>query len=53
VTHLLVHATLHLLGHDHAEDGEAARMEALERRIVMSLGFNDPYGDATLPPDGA
>ncbi|MEM7766323.1 MAG: rRNA maturation RNase YbeY [Pseudomonadota bacterium] len=45
VTHLLVHATLHLLGHDHEDAAEAERMEATERRIVISLGFPDPYGD--------
>jgi len=44
VVHLLVHATLHLLGHDHLEDAEAARMEALEIRILAGLGFPDPYG---------
>lgn len=43
VTHLIVHATLHLLGHDHVEEGEAARMEALEVRILDSMGLPDPY----------
>ena len=47
VIHLLIHATLHLLGHDHEEDGEAARMEALETGIVTGLGFPDPYLSAT------
>ena len=44
VTHLVVHGTLHLLGHDH-ETGEAdaERMEALERRILKRLGVADPY----------
>ena len=39
VAHLVVHGTLHLLGHDH-ETGEAdaERMEALERRILKRLG---------------
>lgn len=42
--HLLVHGTLHLLGHDH-ETGEAdaAAMEAAERRALGSLGIADPY----------
>ncbi|MEM8849528.1 MAG: rRNA maturation RNase YbeY [Pseudomonadota bacterium] len=53
VTHLLVHASLHLLGHDHVDDAEAERMEATERRIVRSLGFPDPYGDANIPPCGS
>ncbi|SFI87177.1 rRNA maturation RNase YbeY [Jannaschia pohangensis] len=43
VIHLLVHATLHLLGHDHIDEEEAMRMEALEVRIVTALGFSDPY----------
>ena len=43
VIHLLVHATLHLLGHDHQTDAEAARMEALEVKILAGLGFPDPY----------
>jgi probable rRNA maturation factor len=44
VSHLVVHGTLHLLGHDH-ETGEndAERMEALERRILKGLGIADPY----------
>ncbi len=43
VTHLVVHAVLHLLGHDHIEAADAARMEALEVRILASLGVSDPY----------
>ena len=46
VIHLLVHATLHLLGHDHLEDAEAERMESLEIAILGGLGFPDPYGSA-------
>jgi probable rRNA maturation factor len=45
VIHLLIHATLHLLGHDHEADGEAARMEGEEVRILAALGFPDPYAD--------
>jgi probable rRNA maturation factor len=45
VSHLVVHGVLHLLGHDHMEDGEAERMEALERRGLASLGIADPYRD--------
>ena len=41
--HLLVHGTLHLLGHDHAEAAEAAAMEALETRILGEGGIADPY----------
>jgi probable rRNA maturation factor len=43
VTHLLVHGVLHLLGYDHVEDEDAALMEALEVRILASLGVSDPY----------
>ncbi|MFA7440312.1 MAG: rRNA maturation RNase YbeY [Sphingomonadaceae bacterium] len=42
-THLIVHGTLHLLGHDHMEDGEAEAMEALETAILNELGIADPY----------
>ena len=41
--HMLVHGTLHLLGHDHLGAAEAAAMEALETRILASLGIADPY----------
>jgi probable rRNA maturation factor len=43
VTHLVVHGVLHLLGFDHIDDADAARMEALEVRILASLGLSDPY----------
>lgn len=41
--HLVVHAVLHLLGHDHAEDGEADAMEALEAKALASMGVANPY----------
>jgi probable rRNA maturation factor len=44
VSHLVVHGTLHLLGHDHeTSDADAERMEAMERRILKRLGIADPY----------
>jgi len=44
VAHLVVHGTLHLLGHDHeTSDADADRMEALERRILKRIGVADPY----------
>lgn len=43
VTHLIVHATLHLLGYDHVRDLDATRMEALEVKILGSMGLPDPY----------
>src|SRR5699024_9731179 len=42
-THMIVHGVLHLLGFDHIEEAEAERMEALERRIMAELGYDDPY----------
>ena len=38
---LIVHGALHLLGHDHYEDGERETMQALERRALAGL-FSDP-----------
>jgi probable rRNA maturation factor len=44
MTHLVVHGVLHLLGHDHeTSDADAERMEALERRVLATLGIADPY----------
>jgi probable rRNA maturation factor len=43
VSHLVVHGTLHLLGHDHEKEDEAERMEHLERRVLATLGVADPY----------
>lgn len=42
-THLIVHATLHLLGYDHERDGDATLMERLEVEILGKLGVSDPY----------
>jgi probable rRNA maturation factor len=43
VTHLIVHGVLHLLGHDHGDDGAARTMEGIERDALASLGIADPY----------
>jgi len=37
VARLLIHGTLHLLGHDHERDDEARRMQAEERRVWRAL----------------
>lgn len=41
--HLTVHGVLHLLGHDHEQAGQAAKMEKREARILARLGIPDPY----------
>jgi probable rRNA maturation factor len=43
--HLAVHGVLHLLGFDHADNASAARMEAIERRVLADFGIADPYVD--------
>lgn len=47
VTHLLVHAVLHLLGYDHENDADAETMEATERLILSELYIPDPYQETT------
>lgn len=41
--HLTVHGALHLRGYDHQDAADAARMEALETRVLAALGIADPY----------
>lgn len=41
--HMLIHGTLHLLGYDHIEQQEALEMENLETKLLIELGFSDPY----------
>jgi probable rRNA maturation factor len=43
LVHLVVHGTLHLLGHDHTRHADAKVMEALEVTILARLGVADPY----------
>jgi probable rRNA maturation factor len=45
--HMVVHGTLHLLGHDHLAAREARTMEALEVAILGGFGFDDPYAQVT------
>ncbi|MCW8918022.1 MAG: rRNA maturation RNase YbeY [Gammaproteobacteria bacterium] len=41
--HLVIHGTLHLLGYDHIEEGEAEEMEGLEIALLGALGYANPY----------
>ncbi len=43
--HMVVHGMLHLQGYDHLDDAEASRMEALEIKILDTLGYTNPYND--------
>lgn len=43
VTHLMIHATLHLLGYDHIREGDAELMERSEIAILASMGLGNPY----------
>ncbi|OQY31139.1 MAG: rRNA maturation RNase YbeY [Anaerolineaceae bacterium 4572_5.2] len=38
---LIVHGVLHLLGHDHAEDGEKAQMWNEQAKILARLGLSE------------
>ena len=41
--HMIIHGTLHLLGHDHDNEEEAIIMENFERKSLTPLGITDPY----------
>jgi probable rRNA maturation factor len=41
--HLVIHGVLHLIGYDHQGADDARLMETLERRLLASLGVDDPY----------
>ncbi len=46
VAHLVIHGVLHLLGHNHDEDEDAAAMEQLETLLLSELGYADPHAVA-------
>ncbi|HEX4534461.1 MAG TPA: rRNA maturation RNase YbeY [Rhizomicrobium sp.] len=46
LSHLVIHGTLHLLGHDHEAAREAAKMESLEASLLAKIGIADPYREA-------
>lgn len=41
--HLVIHGVLHLLGFDHQRQRDAVIMERLEKELLSSLGYEDPY----------
>jgi probable rRNA maturation factor len=41
--HMVVHGIFHLLGYDHENEHDANIMEGLETKVMLSLGFADPY----------
>lgn len=41
--HLVAHGLLHLVGHDHIDDADAARMQRLEVEILDAIGVSNPY----------
>ena len=51
IAHLLLHGLLHLAGHDHIHDDEAAEMEALETSLLAAIGIADPYAEIS-PSNG-
>ena len=43
LTHLFIHAVLHLLGYDHETEEQAKKMEDLEIEILRNLKIDNPY----------
>ncbi|TAH35315.1 MAG: rRNA maturation RNase YbeY [Alphaproteobacteria bacterium] len=43
LAHMVIHGTLHLLGHDHMVQKQAKYMETLEKNILRQFGFSNPY----------
>ena len=43
LTHLFIHAVLHLLGYDHGTEKQAEKMENLEILILSNLQIDNPY----------
>jgi probable rRNA maturation factor len=43
VSHLVVHAVLHLIGYDHHKSAEARKMEQMEITALAMLDIADPY----------
>lgn len=45
ISHLVIHAVLHLLGYDHEDEIMARAMEKLESELMNKLGYDDPYAE--------
>lgn len=43
LAHLIIHGTLHAMGHDHQSDSEAEAMESLEIHLLRRFRIGDPY----------
>jgi len=43
--HLIIHATLHLLGFDHINDDDAKCMQDLEKQAMQRMQLHHPYPD--------
>jgi probable rRNA maturation factor len=43
--HMVVHGMLHLQGYDHQKTTQADEMEALEVKILSTLGYSNPYNN--------
>ena len=41
--HMVIHGMLHLQGYNHQNAAEADEMEALEAKILSTLGYTNPY----------
>lgn len=50
--HILIHGVLHLLGYDHIEEEDAARMMAWETKLLAELGFENPYSSGDIHFEG-
>ncbi len=50
MAHLVVHGVLHLLGFDHKNDSEAEAMQAIETRVLSTMGIPDPYNPRNGTP---
>lgn len=50
VSHLIVHACLHLLGFSHYTDEETTEMQFVEAKALASIGITSPYAEINTSP---